>query len=401
MTLPPTVTTTRDGFASIEMGWSGPGIFLGLSAMICLLLNWKWHHRIQKPRHVGDEQRGILVLRAVICVGIEDELGVRQVLLQDERIHGVDDHVLAAIHDQRRLADRLQIFERLLPRRAPFADRLDLGGRDFLVDLGIAVLGAQPEALEELAACSLALRGPREMHAKPKMIGLVIGGAEDFLRLWRERSHALAAARAGADQDEAPHEVGRLKGDLLSDKAADRKAEHIDFPQAQRPDERHRVAAHFLERSWHLSGGTGDTGVVEQDHFAVLGETVGHRRIPMVHGAGEVLVEDERHAGCVAKAAIGKADAVGFDEPRRRGLVSVNHLVGPFYSVGTAPGKSARAAVAQSTSFCTVGAPLTPIAPTTSPFTLVGNPPPHAATRASVGMPAKSDGSPWIKLKKS
>ncbi len=33
----------------------------------------------------------------------------------------------------------------------------------------------------------------------------------------------------------------------------------------------------------------------------------------------------------------------------------------------------------------------------------MGNPPPHAATRASVGMPVKSDGSPWIwiKLKKS
>src|SRR5258708_26888245 len=62
---------------------------------------------------------------------------------------------------------------------------------------------------------------------------------------------------------------------------------------------------------------------------------------------------------------------------------------------------SARAARAQSTSFCTVGAPLNPIAPTTSPFTLIGNPPPHAATRGSVGMPAKSDGSPWIESKKS
>src|ERR1700719_3941827 len=121
----------------------------------------------------------------------------------------------------------------------------------------------------------------------------------------------------------------------------------------------------------------------------------------MVHGAGEVLVEDERDAGCIAKAAIGKADAVRFDELRRRGLVGVNHLVGPFHSVGTASGRSARAALAQSMSFCTMGAPLTPIAPTTSPFTLMGNPPPHAATRASVGMPAKSDGSPWIKLKRS
>ena len=51
----------------------------------------------------------------------------------------------------------------------------------------------------------------------------------------------------------------------------------------------------------------------------------------MVHGAGKVLVEDERHAGCVAKAPIGEADAVGFDELRRRGLVTVlGHLRFPL-----------------------------------------------------------------------
>src|SRR6202158_3516838 len=71
------------------------------------------------------------------------------------------------------------------------------------------------------------------------------------------------------------------------------------------------------------------------------------------------------------------------------------------YLVGTASDTSAKAAFAHSSSFCTVGAPLSPIAPTTSPFTLMGNPPPHAATRGSVGIPAKSDGSPWMKLKKS
>src|SRR6266436_749251 len=89
----------------------------------------------------------------------------------------------------------------------------------------------------------------------------------------------------------------------------------------------------------------------------------------------------------------------------RHGHVNPSHLhcsqalVPP--STGTASGTSARAARAQSTSVCTVGPPLTPIAPTISPSTLMGNPPPYAATRASVGMPAKSDGSPWIKSKKS
>jgi hypothetical protein len=48
---------------------------------------------------------------------------------------------------------------------------------------------------------------------------------------------------------ETPDEVGGLKCDFLRDKAADRKAEHIDFRQSQRLDEGHRVGAHFLERS--------------------------------------------------------------------------------------------------------------------------------------------------------
>ena len=70
------------------------------------------------------------------------------------------------------------------------------------------------------------------MHVKPKLIGIVIGGAEDFLRLWSERAHALATARAGADQHEVLDEIGGLKCDFLRDKSADRKAEHIDFRQS-------------------------------------------------------------------------------------------------------------------------------------------------------------------------
>jgi hypothetical protein len=38
-----------------------------LSAMICILLNWKRYRGIQKPRHVTDEQGGILALRPVKC----------------------------------------------------------------------------------------------------------------------------------------------------------------------------------------------------------------------------------------------------------------------------------------------------------------------------------------------
>ena len=58
--------------------------------------------------------------------------------------------------------DRLQIVVRLLLRRAPFADRLDLGGRDFVVHLGIAILVTKLEALQELASRRLARLGRRE-----------------------------------------------------------------------------------------------------------------------------------------------------------------------------------------------------------------------------------------------
>ena len=47
-----------------------------------------------------DEQFGILVQRTVSRIRINDELSVRQVLLQDVRVDRVDDDIVAAIDDQ-------------------------------------------------------------------------------------------------------------------------------------------------------------------------------------------------------------------------------------------------------------------------------------------------------------
>jgi isoamylase len=46
-----------------------------------------------------------------------------------------------------------------------------------------------------------------------------------------------------------------------------------------------------------------------------------HRRVPVIHGADVVLVEDERYTAGLAESAIGEADSVGLDELRRRGLM--------------------------------------------------------------------------------
>jgi hypothetical protein len=61
-----------------------------------------------------------------------------------------------------------------------------------------------------------------------------------------------------------------------------------------------------------MSGGVVRTcaSIVEQNDFALFGEAIGHRRIPMVHGAHEMHVEDEWHVACFAKTAIGKAGAI-------------------------------------------------------------------------------------------
>ena len=56
-----------------------------------------------------DEQFRVLVLRAMIAVRVQNELGVGQVLLEDIRIYCIDDYVIAAVHNERGLGDPFQI----------------------------------------------------------------------------------------------------------------------------------------------------------------------------------------------------------------------------------------------------------------------------------------------------
>src|SRR5258708_4277355 len=50
-------------------------------------------------------------------------------------------------------------------------------------------------------------------------------------------------------------------------------------------------------------------------------EAVGHQGVPVVHGAGEMHIENERDAARPAEAPVGEPHAGGVDELRRRGLV--------------------------------------------------------------------------------
>src|ERR1700693_5570389 len=55
------------------------------------------------------------------------------------------------------------------------------------------------------------------------------------------------------------------------------------------------------------------------------GKATRHRRVPVIHGAQVVHVEDDRHAAGLAESAIGEADSVSLYELCRRGLVGMNH----------------------------------------------------------------------------
>ncbi len=181
------------------------------------------------------------MLRAVIGVGVDDQLRIRDVLLHDEGVDRGHDHVITAVHDERRLLDRLQIVVGPLSLDAPLVHRFDLGGRHLVVHFGIAALLPKMRALQELPSRRLACLGRTEENREPEMLGRIIGGAEDPLCYLGQRLHSLTTARTGAHEDQLADEIGRLKRHFLRDHAADREAEHIHLVQTKYSAEGDRV----------------------------------------------------------------------------------------------------------------------------------------------------------------
>src|SRR5258705_2201205 len=271
--------------------------------------------RVQKQSRVCNEELRVHVVRAVIGVGVDDQLRIRDVLLHDEREHGGYVHVVTAIHDECWLPDRLQIVGGPLLLDAPLANRFDLGGRHLVVHFGIAALLPTTRALQELPSRRLARRGRTEFDREPDIIGRIVGiGTKEPPRSLGDQLHSLTAARTCAIDDQPANEIGRLHSDFLHDHAADREAKQVNLLQPQRLDEGDGVSAHLLERRRDLAGAAGDARVVEQDHLPVASQAIRHRWIPIIHGAEVVLVKDERDAVGFAKAAIAEADSAGFDK---------------------------------------------------------------------------------------
>jgi hypothetical protein len=166
--------------------------------------------------------------------------------------------------------------------------------------------------------------GRTEFDREPDTLGRIVGvGAKEPPCSLGYQLHSLTAARTCAIDDHPANEIGRLQSDFLHDQAADRETKYVNLLQGQRLDEGDGVGGHLLERRRDLAGAAGDACVVEQDHLAAASQAIGHHRVPVIHGAEVVLIENERHAAGLAEPAIGEADSLSLYELRRRGLVAV------------------------------------------------------------------------------
>src|SRR2546425_34351 len=180
---------------------------------------------IQKESRVFNKQLWVLVVRAMIGVGVDDQLRIRHVLLHDERVHRGYVHVVTAVHDECWLLDRLQIVGGPLLLDAPLANRFDLGGRHLVVHLGIAALLPTMRALQELPSRRLARLGRTEFDREPDTLGRIVGvGTKEPPCSLGYQLHSLTAARTCAIDDQPANEIGRLQSDFLHDHAADREA---------------------------------------------------------------------------------------------------------------------------------------------------------------------------------
>jgi hypothetical protein len=93
-----------------------------------------------------------------------------------------------------------------------------------------------------------------------------------------------------------------------------RKTEKVNLLQTQCIDESLCILCHARKCRRHFTGRAGNTGIVEDDHFAVFRQTVEDGWIPMIQVAREVLVEDERNSTPLAPTTIGETNSVGLDK---------------------------------------------------------------------------------------
>jgi hypothetical protein len=172
----------------------------------------------------------ILIPRTVVGVGIQNQLSIRHVLNEIERIHRVHDHIVISAYDQRRLRNVFQISETLAACGSPITDGRNLRWRDLVTNRSVTVLSAREIAFQEGTAGCLALFRIREEDLEPQVLGRIVGGAENRRSLRCNVARAISrtmVTRCGSDQNELANQLGTVERDLLSNHSTDREAENV------------------------------------------------------------------------------------------------------------------------------------------------------------------------------
>ena len=169
----------------------------------------------------------------------------------------------------------------------------------------------------------------RERTGCQSLIGRIEVGARRLCVAVGERAHRLlrwehhsGAGRERRRQYQPPDLGGVLDGQSLRDHAAHRPAEDVGPPQAERVDQRARLARHSVDRQrcgQRLR--VADAGVVEDDDRVAARERVDEARVPDLHRPCVAHDQDQRRTApelAVADHAELRLDRVGGDRGHRR-----------------------------------------------------------------------------------
>src|SRR5882762_6830012 len=158
-------------------------------------------------------------------------------LLKDVGIDGRHHDVVLAVDDERALLDLLQIAVAVCRGdRTPFSKSDELGLADLGLRFWFAVQLSRGDPLEPGLSRRVTRRALRKEQVQRAALDGAVRTIDDVHNLARKLLHAFAALRAGAHEEDAPHQSGRVKHELLRDHAAYRESKQIDLLQTERLD---------------------------------------------------------------------------------------------------------------------------------------------------------------------
>src|SRR6202521_4318653 len=145
-------------------------------------------------------------------------------LLKDVGIDGWHHDVVLAVDDKRALLDLLQIAVAVCRGdHTPFSKSDELGLGDLGPRFWFAVQLSRGDPLEPGIARRVTRRALRKEKVQRAALDGAVRTIDNVHHLARKFLHAFAARRAGADEEDTPHQSGRVKHELLRDHATDRK----------------------------------------------------------------------------------------------------------------------------------------------------------------------------------